>query len=1307
MRRKQVIRWAGTAVAIVVLLAVFVGYIALESPQFHQYVLAKIVEQVDSATGGKLQVENWDFHLSPMVVNLYGITLHGTEGPEQKPLLVAEKLTVGVSARGLLHRKVQLTELLVQHPVASVEVNQDGTTNIPTPSESRSATTTITVWDLAVAHALLSSGEVYYNDREDNFSAELYDLRPEVRFDPATTRYTGSVSYRDGRLEYGKYAPLGHSLDAQFSATPSGASLNSLVLTIGSSRISLQGEIRNYSHPEVDAAYDILVHMQDFAALSPRATAAGDLRLAGTFRYANPSNQPPLKAIVLDGTADAGLLQVAAPAGKIDFHRLKGEYHLAQGNLKAPRVVVDLLNGRLTAEASIDHLEATAVSKVHASFEHISLEAARQSMRRAEVRHIPLDGTLDGTLEASYAGSVKTVRWVSELAVHGAISDQSAKPASATPIYGIAHLSYDGSRKILELRQTTFKIPSASVFLDGQLSQHSNLNVRAEASDLDQLTRVAASLRKARAGSVPPLPSISGSAKLDGVVHGSIEQPAIRGQLSVQDLQVEGSPWSSGLLAFEANPSQFAIQNGSLTNARQGVLYFSAQVGLKHWAYTPSSPITANITARRISLADLEHLANQEYPISGNVSADVVLQGSQLNPSGHGSLEVVKATIYNEPVQNLDIQFQTAGSAIDAKLNASLPAGSLTAGLNYVPITKAYQLKLSVPGIRIEKLHAVQAKNMSLKGTLAASANGAGTLDDPQLTASLEIPRLEMQQTAISDIRAQLNAAHQHADFNLGSNVAEAHVQAHGTTELRDGYYTEAVLDTSKIPLEPLLAAYVPSTPPELVGTTEFHASFKGPLRDRSRMEVHVTIPLLTASYQALQFENVGPLSVDYANSMVVLEPGELRGTDTSLRFQGRIPLDNQTAMSVNAQGSVNLRLLSMFSLGMKTTGTLGLDVRSSGSIQNPDVQGQIQVENVALSSSTTPFTMDNLNGTLEVTKDKLQIRNLTGQLGGGQVSLGGSIAYRPSLQFNLALQEKSVRLLYPQGVRTLVDGNLTFTGTSQSSLLGGRVLITSLNLTPDFDLSTFSSQFNGTSLSTSGESFADRVKLRVALQSRRNLAASNRQFSVEGTVNLQVVGTLSSPVIIGRADLTSGELFYRSNRYSLERGFLSFDDPNQTRPVLNVQVTTTVEQYNLTITLTGPIDKLATSYMSDPPLSSADIISLLLRGQTTTEAAAAGTSTDAFLAGNATGQISSGIQRLVGISSLQINPLLGANPSARIALQQRVTKNFLFTFTTDVSQPGSEQLQGEYQFNPRWSLRVTGDELGGVAADGRYHTKF
>jgi hypothetical protein len=85
-------------------------------------------------------------------------------------------------------------------------------------------------------------------------------------------------------------------------------------------------------------------------------------------------------------------------------------------------------------------------------------------------------------------------------------------------------------------------------------------------------------------------------------------------------------------------------------------------------------------------------------------------------------------------------------------------------------------------------------------------------------------------------------------------------------------------------------------------------------------------------------------------------------------------------------------------------------------------------------------------------------------------------------------------------------------------------------------------------------------------------------------------------------------------------------------------------------------------------------------------------------------------VQKLAGISSLQIDPVVGGNnqnPSARLAVQQRVTKNFLFTFSTDVSQPGNEIVEGDYQINKRWSVSVARDQLGGVAVDGRFHTKF
>jgi len=206
------------------------------------------------------------------------------------------------------------------------------------------------------------------------------------------------------------------------------------------------------------------------------------------------------------------------------------------------------------------------------------------------------------------------------------------------------------------------------------------------------------------------------------------------------------------------------------------------------------------------------------------------------------------------------------------------------------------------------------------------------------------------------------------------------------------------------------------------------------------------------------------------------------------------------------------------------------------------------------------------------------------------------------------------------------------------------------------------------------------------------------------------VAGTAANPVVTGRTDLTAGELFYRNVRYQLQRGIIVFQDPNQTKPVLNVSVSTTIEQYNLTLNLRGPFDALTTSYSSDPPLASADIINLIARGKTSSELAASSPSTDSMIASQAATQVSGSLQKLAGISSLQIDPLLGGNnqnPSARVALQQRVSKNFLFTFSTDVSQPGSEMVQGDYQINKRWSVSVARGQQGGVSIDGRFHTKF
>jgi translocation and assembly module TamB len=1301
MKGQRVIGWT-FAVMLILLVAAMGGYIYLKSSAFQQYAIRKIVVTANEATGGRTEIGGLDFNLSTLTAHLYNVVVRGSENPDQPPLLRVDKLTVGLKIQSALRRKVNLSELLIEHPVVHLQVDRHGKSNLPQTPPNKSSSQT-SVFDLAVGHAQLTSGEVNYNDKKTPVEADLYHLGTDIHFNPLTTQYSGSISYDNGHVHYAQYAPMTHRFSAKFSATPSVFSLESAAIKVGASEASLHAEVKNYSNPTVDGNYDVRVHTQDFASMSPTVKPAGEFSLKGQVRYQNQNNQPLLRTLAISGQIESAGLSAGSTDGRLDVRRLQGHYRLANGSFQTRDLEIESLGGRVMADIEVQHLDTTPAARVQAALRSISLKSAQQAIHRPGVKQVAVSGTLDGTVQLSWTGSGKNLQARSDLNFHAAANKPANGSSNDIPVDGAIHVIYDGARDVISLRQTRFHLPSTSVTADGQVSNRSSLQIQVKADDLHQIAALASSF-----GAIASIPQeVSGSAVLNVVVQGSMRQPRVGGQLSANNVRVQGSEWRTIDAVLDANPSQFTISKATLVNAQHGQASFSASVGLRNWSYLPSDPIKARLSVQQMSVADLQRLANQHYPVSGELSANLALSGTQLSPVGSGSAQLSNAQAYDEPIQNIALTFRAENGSVSSTLNLALAAGSARADLTYVPTSKAYKVSLDAPAIVLQKLHAVQSKNLALTGTLTASARGEGTFDNPQLTAVLELPKLEIQQKTISKLRAEAHVANQRADLSLNSEVAESSVKAHAQLSLTDDYYTDASIDTTVVPLDVLLATYAGRVPQGFQGQSEFHASLKGPLKNKSQLEAHLTIPTLSASYQSLQIGAASPIRADYSHSVVTLQPVEIRGTGTSLRLQGSMPLAGPTAPSLIAKGSVDLQILRIVAPDVQSSGTLALDIRASGSAAQPTIQGQINLNDIAASTTEAPLGVQKLNGTLDIANDRVQLSNLTAQVGGGQVSLGGSVRYRPSLQFSLALNGKSIRLRYPEGLRTVLDSSLAFSGNMESSTLNGRVLIDTLAFTPDFDLATFSDQFTGNAATPAQPGFADNVRLTVGVQSKENLSATSSQISLEGRVDLQVIGTAANPVIIGRTDLSAGELFYRNVRYQLERGIITFDNPDQTTPVLNVSVITAIKQYNLTLNLRGPLDKLTTSYTSDPPLSTADIINLVSFGKTTQEPSQ---STDSMIASGAVSQAAGSVQKLAGISSLQIDPLIGGNnqnPSARVAIQQRVTKNFLFTFSTDVSQPGTEMVQGDYQLTKRWSVSVARDQLGGVSVDGRFHTRF
>jgi translocation and assembly module TamB len=1315
MTWKNKLGWIAVFLAGLIVVLGVAGFFALRSTAFHNYVLAKIEQQANEATGGQVQIQNFDFHLSTLSADAYGITIHGRESRSAPPLLQADQLFVRLKIVSLLQKKVDLREIILRHPLVNLQVKQDGTTNLPTPPKSKSNSST-NVFDLGIRHVLLSNGEVYYNDVKTPLDAELHDLELEVKSQYATNHYKGILRYRDGRINYGNSKPLAHDLNASFQATPSEFNLRSLVLTVANSTVELTGNVQNYSSPLVHASYKITIHPQDFRPiLKNPATPAGEVLLAGTLRYQYEENAPLFRTVIADGKLESRELAVNSPDLRTNIRNVRGQFRLLNGNLDIHELAADLLGGNVKAAGTIQHLDSNPISKLRASLQAISLGAAKTALRTANLGQIPIEGHISGRADASWVGSVQNIKARSDVTLNAAIIDKSTG-SSPVPLNGAVHVNYDGRSQTAVLTNTFLRTPNTTINLRGTAGRKLNLVADAHAGDLKELNALIAPFQQSKEPDQTKAPTASmnlaGMADAQVVASGSMNDPRIRGQIKGRNLRVQNTDWRSLDLQMQASKTGVSIENGSLVNAHQGYLNFALSSALSNWHYLPSSRINVEVNSRGLAIRQLLQAAKLDYPVFGNLAADVSIHGSQLKPEGKGSVRLAQARVYGQPFKQFSVHFEGNGETIHSLLNVSTIAGSAKANLVFNPKSKGYEVRLDAPGIQLAKLQPVQERNVGLAGVLNATASGRGTLDNPQLTATLQVPQLQVRQASIYGIKADLSVANHQAQLALDSEVAKTLIRARSTVNLSPGYYMRASLDTKGIPIEGLLALYTTPKTNGPRGIVELHASASGPLSDKTRMQAEVTVPTLKADYQGLQIGNTRPIHVRYANSVVVLDPTEIAGTDTTLRLGGNLPLRGNSPATLSAVGAVDMKLLRFFQPDIQSSGKVLLDVRGTGAAAHPEVKGQLRIQNVNAMFPDAPLGIQNLNGVLDISNDRVSITNLTGESGGGKISATGAIGYRPQLQMNVALKANGVRVRYQDAIRTVLDGNLNLVGTSEAANLTGRVLIDSLSFTPNFDLTTLAGQVQSGPESTPSEGIAQNIKLDVAVQTSRGLNLASSEVSLQGEANLRVIGTAADPVIVGRTEFTAGDIFLMNKRYKIERGIIEFSNPNRTEPVLNVLLTTTINQYNLSLTFLGPLDKLQTNYVSDPQLPAADIINLIARGQTTEQAAASPSSLGAssLLAQGAASPVSSGIQKLAGFSSFSIDPTLGgndANPGARIAFQKRITSNFLFTFASDVTSTQREIIQGEYQLNRRWSAGVTRDENGGFAVDGKYHKRF
>ena len=862
-------------------------------------------------------------------------------------------------------------------------------------------------------------------------------------------------------------------------------------------------------------------------------------------------------------------------------------------------------------------------------------------------------------------------------------------------------------------QQSSLRTGNTELSLSGVVSKDSALQVRLTTRDLHELGELASVAAPSDTSRQIAAYDVHGAADLNGKISGAIADPHFDGQLSLTNAAFSQTQWKSVRAHVAVDSRSVAITDGSLVNATQGRMTFDAKTRLINWSPDPNASFTAHAHIEKISAADLEKLAQTNYPVEGLLSGDLSASGTQKQPQAKGHIELAKAVVYNEPLSlaamNINADKQTIH--LDGEVRAA--AGAMTAKLAYQPAAKHFEIAVNTDGLVLEKVQALQRSAGPVNGKLTANISGSGTIDNPNLTAHLQIPELETRGEVFHQIDAQLDAKGKHTEFHVNSNVEQTSIQAKGTVELTPGYPANITLDTGKVPIGALLARFVPNSQHGADGELEIHGTLQGPLQTPAQLQARVEIPTLQFRAQTIKLANASPIRINYQGGVVTIESAELKGPDTDIRLNGTVPVQGGGAMNVVADGSVNLSILQPWTEGGHSAGMVKVQMKAQGPMAQPVIDGQVHVENAVFSSDSLPVGIESMNGDISISGNRVDITKLTANAGGGTINVTGTATYGKTSNFNLAMQANSVRIRQ-SGVRTAVNADLAWNGSTDSSQLTGRVVVDKLGFTQGSDLSEIMANFSGDETVSDPSSIANNIKLNVAIQSSQNLNLASSQVSIAGSASLTAQGTAANPVLLGRILLTSGEVFTLGKRFEIQSGTISFSNPVRTEPIVNLQVKTVIESYNITASIIGPVDQLKTTYTSDPALPTGDIINLLAFGQTTAESASnarsSGTaSAESAVASQAGGQVASQVQKLTGISQLTLNPLAGSNsnPGSQVAIQQRVTGNILLTFSTDITNTQNQSVQIQYKINKKVSVSVLRDENGGYGIDIHYHKVF
>jgi translocation and assembly module TamB len=904
---------------------------------------------------------------------------------------------------------------------------------------------------------------------------------------------------------------------------------------------------------------------------------------------------------------------------------------------------------------------------------------------------------------------------------------------SNIPVRGEVLAHYDGRTEVVNIAHITLQTPQSTLVSSGVLGVNNgdpltNLQVDLQARDLgefDQLLQTLDFEANGKKGSAAIPVVLHGTMEFTGTTRGAVRDLDVKGHVVANDLAVHLGTLADAHIDSVVGDAEYSPNEGvavASSTIKRGSAVLNVvgsfrpeRVMVHHVAtylWDQNLAIDASVKLANAQATDLLQIAGQQQkvPVTGTVNVNVHGAGTIHDLNGAGVVTLTNGVAYGETYQTIAVNIAAQGQQINAT-NVLLAAHglSITGSGGYNLSSKQITAQVSGNNLLLSRFDTIRKANPDADGVLSFTASANGTLEQPDLHAKLSLAKITVQGKPLGEMNATANSAGSTLSYNLQSTLVGAQVNATGQTSLLGDMQTQSKVTLSGVDIANVIALVAPDSfkgSSTIAGTV----NISGPAAKPKQLSGTAEFNDFDVKLQGIELKTAQPLRASLSNGTVTLDQVHITGEDTDLHASGTAVVFGDTnpqggKLNLNANGSISMALAHTFDSDLITSGKVTFKVAADGRLKKPALTGDVAFQNVNLSVEGIANGLSNLNGTLVFNEDRLDVKTLTAQTGGGQLKIGGYLAYQNGVFADLTATGDVVRVRY-NGLSATANASFRLQGGPQSLRLSGNVLVTRFGVGADMDFAAFSAA-GGVEAPTDPNSAMNKIRLDVHISSAPQLDFQNSFAKLAGTVDLTVRGTLATPSILGRILITDGSATYAGTKYQLERGSIYFSNPVRIDPTIDLDATARVENYDITIGVHGTVTNLKPTYRSEPPLTEADIFNLLALGRTQEEAqlyqeqqVQAGTdpTTSALLGGALNATVSSRVGKLFGAGSVKIDPAfvgtLG-NSSARITVQEPLSKQLTLVFATNVNETAQQLIQVQYQLNENDAIVATRDESG------------